>query len=192
MAHEKYQHQPESWRAADAWSNDDDFLSAEEKDFAGYGFSQSRDPHPDVREQTRVLELLGKINYKIIKGSRVYIEAGGVVYKTLYGGYWRSVFTGVEHYLFRCEQVSGAVWAREDDTAVDLPISYSNEGWTANGHSLSFMLSRDWGTLGARTSLSAFFTGWRRRHPSLSSFDLSALALKARKKIARGRRRTGH
>ena len=145
MAHEKYQHQPESWRAADACSNDDDFASAEERDFAGYGFSESRDPNPDVREQTRVLELLGKINYKIIKGSRVYIEAGGVVYKTLYGGYWRSVFTGVEHHLLHCEQVSGCVWAAEDDadTAIDLPITYSNKGWTTNGHSLSFMLSRD-------------------------------------------------
>jgi hypothetical protein len=141
MADQKLRHQPESWRT------DDLSLSAEEQDFTGYGFTCSRrgESHPDVREQTRVLELLGRINYKIIKGSRVYIEAGGVVYKTIYGGYWRSVFTGVEHYLFRCEQVSGSVWAEEDctETAVDLPISYSNEGWTANGHSLSFMLSRD-------------------------------------------------
>jgi hypothetical protein len=92
-----------------------------------------------------VLELLGRINYKIIKGSRVYIEVGGIVYKTLYGGYWRSVFTGVEHYLFRCEQVSGSVWAEESntETAVDLPIVYSNDGWTASGYSLSFMLSRE-------------------------------------------------
>jgi hypothetical protein len=140
-------YQPESWRTDDAWSNDDVRLSPEEKEFTGYGFTRVRrsESHPDVWEQTRVLELLGRINYKIIKGSRVYIEAGGVVYKTLYGGYWRSVFTGVEHYLFRCEQVSGSVWAEESDTdtAVELPITYSNDGWTANGHSLSFMLSRD-------------------------------------------------
>ena len=141
MVDQKHRHQPESWR------DDEVSLSAEEQDFTGYGFTRARRAasHPDVREQTRVLELLGRINYKIIKGSRVYIEAGGVVYKTIYGGYWRSVFTGVEHYLFRCEQVSGSVWAEEDsvETAVDLPIVYSNEGWTANGHSLSFMLSRD-------------------------------------------------
>jgi hypothetical protein len=147
MAHQKYGHQPESWRTDDAWRSDDAGLSSEEKDFTGYAFTHARRSasHPDVREQTLVLELLGRINYKIIKGNRVYIEAGGVVYKTLYGGYWRSVFTGVEHYLFRCEQVSGSVWAEEDcsDTAVDLPIVYSNDGWTANGHSLSFMLSRD-------------------------------------------------
>lgn len=101
--------------------------------------------HPDVRDQTRVLELLGRVNYKIIRGSSVYVEVGGVVYKTLYGGYWRSVFTGIEHYLLRCEQVSGSVWAEEDCTgsAVDLPITYSKDGWTASGYSLSFMLSRE-------------------------------------------------
>jgi hypothetical protein len=147
--HEKYrlQYQPESWRDDGAWYNDDATLSPDAEDFTGYGFTRVRRPgsHPDVWEQTRVLELLGRINYKIIKGSRVYIEAGGVVYKTLYGGYWRSVFTGIEHYLFRCEQVSGSIWAEESDTgtAVDLPIVYSDDGWTANGHSLSFMLSRD-------------------------------------------------
>jgi hypothetical protein len=147
--HEKHrlQYQPESWRDDDAWYNDDATLSPDEEDFTGYGFIRVRrsESYPDVWEQTRVLELLGRINYKIIKGSRVYIEAGGVVYKTLYGGYWRIVFTGVEHYLFRCEQVSGSIWAEESDTdlAVTLPIVYSNDGWTANGHSLSFMLSRD-------------------------------------------------
>jgi hypothetical protein len=89
--------------------------------------------------------LLGRINYKIIKGDRVYVEVGGVVYKTLYGGYWRSVFTGIEHYLLKCEEVSGSIWTEGSAAAavVDLPIVYSKEGWTARGHSLSFMLSRD-------------------------------------------------
>jgi hypothetical protein len=147
--HEKHrlQYQPESWRSDDAWFDGDIALSPEEKEFTGYGFTRVRrsESHPEAWEQIRVLELLGRINYKIIKGNRVYIEAGGVVYKTLYGGYWRSVFTGVEHYLFRCEQVSGSVWAEESDadTAIDLPIVYSDDGWTANGQSLSFMLSRD-------------------------------------------------
>jgi hypothetical protein len=100
---------------------------------------------PTVKEQTLILDLLGRINYKIISGSRVYVEVGGIVYKTLYGGYWRSVFTGLEHYLLRCEQVSNSVWAddTEESPVVDLPIAYSNEGWTASGHSLSFMLTRD-------------------------------------------------
>jgi hypothetical protein len=128
------QYQPESWRS-------DDCTLAAEEDL----FTRRHRSNPDVRDKTRVLELLGRINYKIIKGSKVYVEAGGVVYKTLYGGYWRSVFTGVEHYLLRCEQVSGSIWAEESytATAVDLPIDYSNDGWTASGYSLSFMLSRD-------------------------------------------------
>jgi hypothetical protein len=129
-----------------AWPSDECRLSLEEEEFLGLGGTRVRqvELQPEARDQTRLLELLGRINYRIIKGDRVYIEAGGVVYKTLYGGYWRSVFTGVEHYLFRCEQVSGFVWAEEDcaETAVDLPIVYSNDGWTASGHSLSFMLSR--------------------------------------------------
>src|SRR5687767_9505160 len=118
------EYQPESWR--------DD---------------QNRASAPTPREQTRVLDLLGRINYKIIQGKRVYVEVDGVVYKTLYGGYWRSVFTGVEHYLLRCEQVSGSTWANdtrgEGNGSVDLPIAYSKEGWTARGHSLSFILNRD-------------------------------------------------
>jgi hypothetical protein len=101
--------------------------------------------NPTIREQTLILDLLGRINYKIISGNRVYVEVGGIVYKTLYGGYWRSVFTGLEHYLLRCEQVSDAIWSDDSETSpvVDLPIAYSNEGWTASGHSLSFMLSRE-------------------------------------------------
>ena len=146
------QYEPESWRDRDSrsdnapWRQDDFKLSLEEEEFLGAGAGVRQiDLQPEVREQTRVLELLGRINYKIIKGGRVYIEAGGVVYKTLYGGYWRSVFTGVEHYLFRCEQVSGFVWAEDEsaDAAVDLPIVYSKDGWIAGGHSLSFMLSRE-------------------------------------------------
>jgi hypothetical protein len=150
MDHEKHwqqmlQYQPESWRDDEAWRNDDASLSRQDQSFTRHGVTRLHRSHPDVRDQTRVLELLGRINYKIISGNRVYIEVGGVVYKTLYGGYWRSVFTGIEHYLLRCEQVSGSIWAEDcsTSTAVDLPIAFSNDGWTARGHSLSFMLSRD-------------------------------------------------
>ena len=103
------------------------------------------DGEPSSREQCRLLDLLGRINYRILSGNRVYVEVGGVVYKTIYGGYWRSVFTGIEHYLLHCEQVSAAVWKEEEKTtAVDLPIAYSNGGWTtSSGHSLSFLLNRD-------------------------------------------------
>src|SRR5215204_5064928 len=34
-------------------------------------------------------------------------------------------------------------WKEEKTTAVDLPIAYSNGGWTTKGHSLSFILNRD-------------------------------------------------
>lgn len=139
MDHERHrapmrQYQPEAWR------HDDCSLAPEERAFRGRQRS-----HPDVRDQSLILELLGRINYKIIKGDRVYVEVGGVVYKTLYGGYWRSVFTGMEHYLLKCEEVSGSIWTEGSaaTAVVDLPIAYSNEGWTASGHSLSFMLSRD-------------------------------------------------
>jgi hypothetical protein len=132
----------------EAWMNDDGPRRQIDIDVGMLaGVSQTGGSlNPDIRQQTLILDLLGKINYKILSGKRVYIEVGGVVYKTLYGGYWRSVFTGLEHYLLRCEQVSDAVWAVDDPEAaiIDLPIAYSTEGWTARGHSLSFMLSRDW------------------------------------------------
>lgn len=124
-------YEPEGWRDDESWGDDD---------LAG---TRRSPPDPTVREQCRLLDLLGRINYKILSGNKVYVEVGGVVYKTLYGGYWRSVFTGIEHYLLRCEQVSGAAWTGDNASAVDLPIAYSNNGWTASGHSLSFILNRD-------------------------------------------------
>jgi hypothetical protein len=41
---------------------------------------------PTARDQCRLLDLLGRINYRILSGNRVYIEVEGVVYKTIYGG----------------------------------------------------------------------------------------------------------
>src|SRR5215472_9370331 len=98
---------------------------------------------PDARERSRLLRLLGLINYRILCGSKVYIEVGGTVYKTLSGLYWRSVFTGVEHYLLRCEEVSGGIWTEGSSAVdlVDLPIVNTRDGWSAQGHSLMFMLS---------------------------------------------------
>jgi hypothetical protein len=137
----RVQYTPEKWRDVETRACETDRPANSGPFFRG----DSLDVNPTVREQTLILDLLGRINYKIISGNRVYVEVGGIVYKTLYGGYWRSVFTGLEHYLLRCEQVSDSVWANESETSpvVDLPIAYSNEGWTASGHSLSFMLSRD-------------------------------------------------
>ena len=124
------QYQPEQWRQLDDRRDDLDLLTPQDSDCS----------KPGVRDQGRLLELLGMINYKILTGNKVYIEAGGVVYKTLYGAYWRSVFTNIEHYLLKCEEISGSVWAEDEDTpVVDLPIAYSNGGWTAGGYSLSLI-----------------------------------------------------
>jgi|SRR5215813_4784630 len=100
---------------------------------------------PDAREQSRLLDLLGRINHRILTGNRVYVEVEGVVYRTLYGGYWCSVFTGIQHYLLRCEQIQTSMWTEETDKAVvvDLPIAYADGGWTTGGCSLSFLLTRD-------------------------------------------------
>src|SRR5262245_52857148 len=114
-------YRPEAWRD-DISSSDDDLLASPSA------------VSPTVHDQCRLLDLLGRINYKIISGKRVYVEVDGIVYKTLYGGYWRSVFTGIEHYLLRCEQVSGNAWTNEGNQSIDLPIAYSNAGWTARGH----------------------------------------------------------
>ena len=138
MSHERdrqpFQYYPEAWR------NEDDFPPQEREFFIRRHRSQ-----PDVRDQSLILELLGRVNYKIVKGQRVYVESGGVVYKTLYGGYWRSVFTGIEHYLLKCEQVSGSIWTdgTEPAVVVELPIAFSKDGWNAKGHSISFMLCGD-------------------------------------------------
>jgi|SRR5436189_891548 len=131
-----FQYRPEQWR------NDECILS---RDASMFPHLHGDHTNPDVREQSRLLDLLGLINYKILSGDRIYVEVGGVVYKTLYGGYWRSVFTGIQHYLLRCEEISSSIWADESDShaLVDLPIVYSNDGWTARGHSLSFILSRE-------------------------------------------------
>lgn len=128
--------------------------------------------HPSMREQCRLLDLLGRINYRILSGNKVYVEVDGVVYKTLYGGYWRSVFTGIEHYLLRCERVSGNVWNQEGLTSVDLPIAYSDNGWTARGHSLSFILNRD-----QKENQPAVIQKFRRlRRFMHSTIDLSSIA----------------
>jgi hypothetical protein len=130
MDYERYQ--PESWRG-----DDGGFVSTDDH-------SINLRSVPNVFERSLVLSLLGRINYQIITGHRVYIEAAGRVYKAIWGGYWRSVFTGVEHFTLKCEEVSGAVWSNDDSQkSVDLPIEFSNNAWTTHGNSLSFLLSRD-------------------------------------------------
>jgi hypothetical protein len=138
MKRERHQSTPlqyhaEQWRMADG---SDSLVGPDEP---------STYRNATAREQSRLMDLLGRINYKILTGNRVYVEVGGVVYRTIYGGYWRSVFTGIEHYLLRCEQIHGALWSEDEEDAaiVDLPIAFSKDGWVASGQSLSFILSRD-------------------------------------------------
>src|SRR5438128_1234553 len=126
-----------------AWRDDETTLTRET--YLQSQLNQFDAVNPDARERSRLLRLLGLINYRILTGNRVYVEVGGIVYKTLYGGYWRSVFTGVEHYLLKCQAVSGGVWTEGCNAVdlVDLPIAHTQEGWTAQGHSVMFMLTRD-------------------------------------------------
>jgi hypothetical protein len=96
-------------------------------------------------DQSKLLELLGLINYKILSGHSLYIEVNGAAYKILYGGYWRSVFTGAEHYFLRCDEVADGMWIEGTvaRSKVDLAISYTEAGWLVKGHSLKFVLYRD-------------------------------------------------
>ncbi len=154
MKHERpAQRTQEYWKAAHtyevgAWRDDETSLRKESYLSEAYlpsQLNQFATVDPDARERSRLLRLLGLINYRILTGNRVYVEVGGIVYKTLYGGYWRSVFTGVEHYLLKCQAVSGGIWAEGSSAVdlVDLPIAHTQEGWTAQGHSVMFMLNRD-------------------------------------------------
>jgi hypothetical protein len=95
-------------------------------------------------EQSKLLELLGLINLRILGGHNLYIEVGGAVYKILYGCYWRSVFTGAEHYFLRCDRVADGVWIEGHvaPSKVDLAIRYADGGWLVKGHSLKFMAYR--------------------------------------------------
>ncbi|HWT02785.1 MAG TPA: hypothetical protein VN256_21230 [Pyrinomonadaceae bacterium] len=97
------------------------------------------------QEQSKLLELLGLINFRILSGHSLYIETGGAVYKILYGCYWRSVFTGAEHYFLRCDRVADGVWIDGNvaPSKVDLAIRYTDAGWLVKGHSLKFMVHGD-------------------------------------------------
>jgi hypothetical protein len=128
-------YQPEQWRLSQDYTHSqEEFLFAQ----------QRAHQNPNARDQSRLLELLGLINYQILTGNRVYIAVDGVVYKTLFGAYWRSVFTGIEHYLLKCEKIPLSMWAEGGGVipVVDLPIVYSDGGWTAGGYSLSLMIFR--------------------------------------------------
>lgn len=101
--------------------------------------------HPSPQDQSKLLELLGLINLKILGGDSLYFEVEGIVYKVLYGVYWRSVFTGVEHYLLRCNEITDGMWIEGQCPAggVDLAIRYTEGGWIVKDSSLKFIVFRD-------------------------------------------------
>ena len=100
---------------------------------------------PDATEQSRLFDLLGRINHLILRGEPVYLQAGGEVYKVLYGLYWQSVFTGAQHWGFRCEALGHGAWAEEQGTTsrVDLPLRHTESGWVVEVASAACLLYGD-------------------------------------------------
>jgi hypothetical protein len=98
-----------------------------------------------AQDQSKLLELLGLINFKILSGDSLYLEVDGTSYKVLYGVYWRSVFTGAEHYLLRCSEITEGMWIEGCGAAsqVDLAIRYQDGGWIVKDCSLKFIVFRD-------------------------------------------------
>jgi hypothetical protein len=100
---------------------------------------------PGATEQSRLFDLLGRINYVILRGDPVYLQAGGEVYKILFGLYWQSVFTGARHWGFRCEEVGRNAWAegRTITARVELPLYYTKLGWVIEVASVHCLLYGD-------------------------------------------------
>ena len=100
---------------------------------------------PGATEQSRLFDLLGRINYVVLRGDGLYLQAGGGVYRVLYGAYWQSVFSGEQHWELRCEEIGQGVWAEGHDPIVfvDLPLRYTRHGWVIEVGSLFCLLYGD-------------------------------------------------
>jgi hypothetical protein len=100
---------------------------------------------PSAKEESRLFDLIGKIDLKILQGGCVYIQVRGVAYKVLYGVYWRSVHSGTKFWGFRCEEIERGMWSEGDiaPNRVDIPICYTLDGWVVEEQSLKFLLYRD-------------------------------------------------
>lgn len=125
-----------------AWRDDRTLLV---KETSHQELTQVGTSNPSPQAQSKLLELLGLINLKILSGNSLYLEADGTVYKILYSVYWRSVFTSAEHYLLRCEEIAERMWMDSGDAPgnVDLAIRYTEDGWIVKDCSLRFMIYRD-------------------------------------------------
>jgi hypothetical protein len=100
---------------------------------------------PSARDESRLFDLIGKIDHKVLQGYSFYIQIRGIAYKVLYGVYWKSVYSEQQFWGLRCEEIERGMWAGDDSdtTRIDLPISYTDEGWTIEEQSLQFLLNRD-------------------------------------------------
>lgn len=100
---------------------------------------------PSARDESRLFDLIGKIDHKVLQGYSFYIQIRGIAYKVLYGVYWRSVYSDEQYWGLRCEEIERGMWAEDslETTRIDLPIRYTEEGWTVEEQSLQFLLNRD-------------------------------------------------
>jgi hypothetical protein len=100
---------------------------------------------PSAREESRLFDLIGKIDLKILQGECVYIQVNGIAFKVLYGVYWRSIHSGAKYWGFRCAQIERSMWTEGEmaTSHVDVPICYTNDGWVVEEQSLKFLLYRD-------------------------------------------------
>jgi hypothetical protein len=100
---------------------------------------------PSAREESRLFDLIGKIDHKVLQGYSFYIQVRGIAYKVLYGVYWRSVYSDKQFWGLRCEEIERGMWAGDnsDTTRIDLPISYTEDGWAVEEQSLQLLLNRD-------------------------------------------------
>ncbi|MGB8508116.1 MAG: hypothetical protein WCD76_06915 [Pyrinomonadaceae bacterium] len=100
---------------------------------------------PAAVEQSRVFDLLGQINYKILRGHTVYLRACGTTYKVLHGIYWQSVFSGIQHWGLRCAAIESGMWAEEylSSINVELPLRFTKDGWIVEAATFQFLLAGD-------------------------------------------------
>src|SRR5437868_2038588 len=100
---------------------------------------------PSAREESYLFDLIGRIDHKVLQGNALYIQIRGIAYKILYGVYWRSVYSDEQYWGLRCEEIERGMWADEisDTNCIDLPIRYTEEGWTVEEQSLQFLLNCD-------------------------------------------------
>ena len=98
-----------------------------------------------AKDESRLFDLIGKIDHKILCGVAVYIEVQGIAYRVLYGVYWRSIYSGIAYWGLRCEEIKGGMWSEGGmaTTQVDIPICHTPEGWVVEGQSLNFLLYQD-------------------------------------------------